>query len=121
MPLNDKKASQLYHRGYWKEYYSDPTRRARHLQSVRKTDKKRTDVIRTWAREFKIAVGCRVCGFREHHAALDFAHRDRKTKEFNIANAMHHGWSLVKVQKEAAKCDVLCANHHRIETFVESH
>jgi hypothetical protein len=121
MPLKDKKANQAYHQGYWKTYYSDPERKARHVRAVRKTDKKRMDVVRQWAWKFKLTQGCRVCGFREHHAALDFAHRDRKTKEFNIANALRSGWSLIRIQKEAAKCDVLCANHHRIETFDESH
>jgi hypothetical protein len=68
---------------------------------------------------FKMEVGCKVCGWREHPASLDFAHRDRKTKELNLSAARQKGWSLARVQKEAAKCDVLCANHHRIATFVD--
>lgn len=121
MPFKSKKKQKSYARGYWKRYYADPIRKARHLKSVRKTDRKRMDAIRKWAIDFKLAAGCKVCGFREHHAALDFAHRDRQTKEFNIGESLRRGWSLKKVQREAAKCDILCANHHRMATFEESH
>lgn len=121
MPLKNRKKRKAYHAGYWKKYYSDPVRKARHLKAVRKNDKKRMDALRAWAIVYKLEHGCRVCGFKDHHAALDFAHRDRATKEFDIGDALRRGWSLAKVQKEAAKCDVLCANHHRIETYIESH
>lgn len=121
MPLKDAVANKEYHRGYWKEYYSDPVRKARHLKAVRATDRKRRQRIREWVAQEKIRRGCLKCGYREHPFALDFAHRDRRTKEFDVASALRSGWSLERVQREAAKCDVLCANHHRIETFKEIH
>jgi hypothetical protein len=119
MPLKNKKANRRYHRGYWKSYYSDPVRKARHLRAVRKNDKKRMDAIREWMDSYKLERGCKVCGWREHPVGLDFAHRDRKTKEFNLAETRRAGWSLARVQREAAKCDILCATHHRIATFVD--
>ena len=101
----------------WKEYYSDPVRKARHLVAVRKNDKKRAAAIKKWIREYKLEHGCKVCGFKEHPAALDFDHRDPKQKEFTIADFTRKGWSLERVKKEVAKCDVICANHHRIKHF----
>lgn len=115
MPLKDKAARKQYQEGYWKKYYSDPERKARHLASVRKTDKQRSIVNQRWVNEYKIAAGCKVCGFKEHPSALDFDHRNPAEKKFNIAEHSNQGWSLKTIKEEAAKCDVLCANHHRMK------
>lgn len=121
MPFKNKRKKASYHKGYWKKYYANPIHKARHLKSVRKSERKQGKIIRKWIIEFKIKTGCKICGFREHSAALDFAHRDRATKKFNISNYLHDGWSLKRVQQEASKCDILCANHHRIATYNENH
>lgn len=46
---------------------------------------------------------------------LEFDHRDRKIKEFNLANSVQY--SIERIQKEIDKCDVVCANCHRIRTI----
>jgi hypothetical protein len=120
MPLKDCKKRKEYRAGYWKRYYADPVRKARHLKAVRKNDKKRIAVICQWLDAYKMEMGCKVCGWREHPVCLDFAHRDRATKELNLSETRKKGWSLVRVKREAAKCDVLCANHHRLATFEEA-
>lgn len=117
MPLKDPQKQKEYRQGYWKKYYSDPERKARHISSVRKTDKKRKEIIRSWIDEYRVTVGCKVCGFNEDAVALDFHHREDETKEFNISTAIRSGWSLERIKEEVAKCDVLCANHHRIHHF----
>jgi hypothetical protein len=68
--------------------------------------------------EIKLASGgCSRCGFDEHPAALDFHHRDDEEKLFSIgAGPCQYSWA--KILEEIAKCDVLCANCHRI-TFVQ--
>ena len=43
---------------------------------------------------------------------LEFDHRDRKTKSFNIADSVSN--SIEHIQKEIDKCDVVCANCHNI-------
>lgn len=45
-----------------------------------------------------------------HPACFDFHHREQHNKEFNIST----GKSWSKVIKELDKCDLLCANCHRI-------
>lgn len=46
---------------------------------------------------------------------LEFDHlRDKK---YNINSLMHNGVSLVTLQREIDKCDVVCANCHRIRTY----
>ncbi len=45
---------------------------------------------------------------------LLFHHRDRSQKEFTIGNIIRNGVSLETLQREIAKCDVLCANCHSV-------
>ena len=54
---------------------------------------------------------CERCGER-HPAVLQFHHRDPQAKVLSISEAAHRGWSLEKIQKEVAKCALLCANCH---------
>ncbi|MDX6588092.1 MAG: hypothetical protein QOI31_2565 [Solirubrobacterales bacterium] len=54
---------------------------------------------------------CKLCGYDEHLAALQFHHLDPKTKEFGIAEAGVTR-SLEKCREEAKKCILLCSNCH---------
>lgn len=56
---------------------------------------------------------CERCGYSKSMRALSFHHRDRKTKEFTIAEKMV--WSWERLKKELDKCDLLCANCHMEE------
>jgi hypothetical protein len=64
-------------------------------------------------REIKLDRGCDRCGYGDHPAALDFHHRDPAEKEFQIGGNQNLAWT--RVLAEIAKCDVICANCHRIE------
>jgi hypothetical protein len=49
-------------------------------------------------------------------AAYDFHHRDRNAKSFAMGNALQNkSWGDILV--EAEKCDLLCANRHRIREY----
>ena len=63
--------------------------------------------------ELKAELVCEKCGF-DNTLALDFHHRDPKEKDMALADAKGH-WSLHKIRKEIEKCEVLCANCHRIK------
>lgn len=55
---------------------------------------------------------CVRCGYKKSHAALDFHHRDPKTKLFSIAARLgSSGWAALR--PELDKCDLVCANCHR--------
>lgn len=56
---------------------------------------------------------CIDCGYNGHPAALDFDHRDPDTKTTGIA----HATSWTKAVEEAEKCEIRCANCHRIKTY----
>jgi hypothetical protein len=62
----------------------------------------------------KLDAGCADCGYREHDVALDFDHRPGEVKKFSIAKQGGRSWASVLA--EMAKCDVVCANCHRIRT-----
>lgn len=75
--------------------------------------------IKAYMRKLK-SVPCGVCKKTYHFACMDFAHKDRYLKAINIGDAAALGWSLKKIIIEVAKCDVLCANCHRIKTYQEN-
>lgn len=60
---------------------------------------------------YKRMKGCHACGFR-NPVALDFHHRSRETKRFNVSRCGSRNWNLIK--EEVGKCTILCANCHRL-------
>jgi hypothetical protein len=54
---------------------------------------------------------CEQCGYSAATAALEFHHRDAGSKEFQIS---YGSVSRKRLWAEALKCDLLCANCHRL-------
>lgn len=63
--------------------------------------------------EIKLAFGCQGCGYNKCADALDFDHV-RGEKAYNPASMM--SMPAAKVLRELDKCEVVCANCHRIRT-----
>ena len=85
-------------------------------QAIQQNRRKR---ILDFVSEYKLEIGCQsdTCAGHPHHPqVLDLAHIDRATKSEPGRSAYNDGWSLDRVKAEIAKCKVLCANCHRIET-----
>src|SRR5688572_10202018 len=70
---------------------------------------------RKWVQELKAARGCEGedC-FITNPQQLDFHHRDPHTKIANISDAVNSNWGKARILEEISKCDLLCANCHRI-------
>lgn len=66
--------------------------------------------------EYKLERGCKNCGYDSHPSVLDFHHKDKEKKSFNISRGIHNN-SIEVIEKEMEKCDVLCANCHRVLEF----
>ncbi len=79
-------------------------------------NKKNINRAKAWFIELKKGLQCLDCGKRDHRV-LDFHHRDPSDKAFSIADRATRGWSIGVIMKEIEKCDVLCANCHRIREF----
>ena len=54
---------------------------------------------------------CARCGYEESPWAMDF-HHTGNDKNFSIGSIANKGWSVVKA--ELLKCELLCANCHRL-------
>jgi hypothetical protein len=67
--------------------------------------------------EYKVERGCAKCGYNGHAAALDFNHLNPEEKKFNIGEAFANSFGRERVMNEIAKCEILCANCHRIYTY----
>lgn len=60
---------------------------------------------------------CSDCKRRFPPYVLDFDHREGERKLFNVSELNAHRWVSVRVLlAEIAKCDLVCANCHRIRT-----
>lgn len=57
---------------------------------------------------------CMDCGGRYPSECMEFDHRDPSRKKFNIS--LHSGYSVKQFATEIAKCDLVCANCHRVRT-----
>ncbi len=88
----------------------DQARRDRRRDQFRRSLRKRR---RNRKRELADAYGgkCIECGYSVCLEALQFHHRDAATKLFSLAN---FSGSYDQMRAEARKCDLLCANCHRI-------
>lgn len=64
--------------------------------------------------------GCVDCGY-DNPVALDFDHRDPFAKKFCLSNRVAFQASPEELIAEIDKCDVRCANCHRIRTHNERH
>jgi len=62
--------------------------------------------------------GCIFCG-NKNPLCLDFDHIDPSTKDFTPATAIQGGYAWDRVLQEIDKCQLVCANCHRIKTIVE--
>lgn len=60
---------------------------------------------------------CMDCGFPFPPYVMDFDHRGGEEKEAGIARMVWSTVSWARIEAEIAKCDLVCANCHRIRTY----
>ena len=101
------------------ERLRDPEKRAKYIAYQRQYQKSWGRKHRTerfaWIDEVK-SKPCMDCGGSFPPECMDFDHRDPKTKLFDVSRAAVSGSGLESVKEEIAKCDLVCANCHRIRT-----
>lgn len=61
---------------------------------------------------------CLDCGEKDIRV-LEFDHKIRDKKKHNVMAMLQQGYSVEKIKEEINKCDVRCANCHRIKTINE--
>ena len=76
--------------------------------------------LRGFLDQIKLEGGCVVCGYNAHPAALDFDHLPGKTKVATIAK-LFSGLKEQLLLEEIKKCEVVCANCHRVRTATQQY
>jgi hypothetical protein len=73
----------------------------------------RRKMLRDLIQQQKVGRVCMRCGISDPRV-LDFHHADKNGKDGGIASAVGKNWGVKRILDEIAKCEVLCANCHRI-------
>jgi hypothetical protein len=106
-----RKGKNRYNSEKRKEWYQkkkvDPEWRSK----INLQDRIRHKKVQDFIREYKVSLGCKDCGYKQHHVALEFDHIGKK--EINVCLAK----SIKQAKKEIEKCEVVCSNCHSIRTF----
>lgn len=112
MPYKDLEKKRENHNRYMREVWY-PQNKSKHI-AYQTAIKKR---VSAYIRDFKKNSKCADCGFlgSTHPDVLDFDHV-REIKNFNISEFRNHTNSFKRIKEEICKCDVVCANCHRIRT-----
>lgn len=103
-----KREDPLTYNAQWR--VANPDKVAKYVERNREDQRKRAAFIA----DLKIQSGCVDCGYKDHHAALDFDHVVGE-KSFSISH--NKMTTMKKLLDEITKCEVVCANCHRIRTF----
>jgi hypothetical protein len=93
-----------------------PMRSESEIRQRRENHRRHVLRQRAYVDSIKLDRGCADCGFNGHPAALDFDHLPGTIKVFNIATMVIRRNGLAAIMAEIAKCEVVCANCHRIRT-----
>ncbi len=68
-----------------------------------------------WYKQLKESIPCADCGIFFPYYVTDFDHRDSSKKSKPVSTMLTYGKNIVS--KEIAKCDLVCANCHRVRTM----
>lgn len=68
--------------------------------------------------EYLLTHPCVDCGITDTRV-LEFDHRDASKKSYSISDKLTRGVKWSTIEEEIKKCDVRCANCHRIRTQVQ--
>jgi hypothetical protein len=105
-------------REYMKRHYARNVAKYR-LRAGRRNEQRR-EAVRRIIREAKNRP-CSDCGVQYPVYVMDFDHRDGGEKRFNIGRDALGGRCTVEaLRDEIEKCDVVCANCHRMRTHGRS-
>ncbi len=94
-----------------------PSHNKEHKALVIANRRKRTKEIYTWINKLKAEKGCADCGTKDPRV-LDFDHTGKHQKQYNISDMVRTYLGKETILKEIKKCEIRCANCHRIKTIL---
>lgn len=104
---NDEAAYQSAHYQKNKELYKERAKKSREI--VRSRNKE-------YVRKIKESNPCIDCGKFYHYSQMDFDHIE-DNKIDGIAKMVNSSIKIERIQKEIDKCELVCANCHRLRTW----
>lgn len=97
---------------YYKKYYeSVPKEKERIL----KKNIDRKNILKKWIAEIKENAKCADCGNSYPACAMDFDHIE-DNKDSSVSSMISSLRTKEDIAKEIEKCEIVCANCHRIRT-----
>lgn len=102
-----------------KQYRRDYYYRNRNNEKNRVLKRKKEIIVKFKQWKLDNNVKCARCP-EDHPATLHFHHRDPSKKEYLISKMVGNGMSWEKILEEIEKCDILCANCHAKEHYIEN-
>lgn len=112
MPYKNREDQKAYQKEYHKRWYvKNKDNRQKQVAERRLVKKIEASEL---INKFKTSTGCKDCGYNAHSVALDFDHLN--SKSYNISAMVADGYKTDAIQKEMLKCEVVCANCHRVRT-----
>lgn len=89
-------------------------------QCQREYQQRRRAPRQAYVDQIKAENGCMDCGLHpEYSQVLEFDHRPDEDKKFHISDGMVSG-TMEDLIAEIAKCDIVCANCHRVRTVIKN-
>lgn len=101
---------------YEKEKWKDQTDNRRNKHRQQQLSRRSRNINHIW--KYLSGKCCVECGIT-NLIVLEFDHIEPNDKCGNISDLARDGYSIKNLQREMEKCQVLCANCHRIKTAKE--
>ena len=114
MTLKDAIARKLYNRAY-----RDRTRDRRNADRAARRAMGLLGPTETRLKAWLVAAKsgpCMDCGGKFPPCAMDFDHRPGTVKVCGVGSMLAMCHDMVRLQEEVDKCDLVCANCHRVRT-----
>jgi|ERR671936_2466372 hypothetical protein len=112
MPRKDPDARREYNREYQRRWYK--ANRELHMERVLKVNRRRRELGKDYVDDLK-RVPCADCGVKYPPYVMDFDHV-RGEKQVNLSRLRNSRLAWPKLVAEIEKCEVVCANCHRMRT-----
>lgn len=106
------KECENHHKANWYQKNKE-----HHKSKVYERRRKTKEDVRAFLLDYLQSHPCTRCGESDPRV-LEF-HHVRGKKRHNVGHMVGQGYGIKVIQKEIAKCEVLCANCHRIKTAEE--
>lgn len=133
-PLKREEYQRNRSREYMKKYRKENPEKVKSWEKNRKRYRDKDSMIKylLWQKNrrhdfknridaIKLKIGkCEICGYSEHTEILQFHHKDKNLKAFNlsIGNLGSHKWEIIL--EEIGKCQLICPNCHMLIHYNET-